>query len=471
MHRPLASHSHALQILLRQLCAQLRRPNQDAHLYTYKAEHEFTHMRYSAATGDPNDFKHNGFMLRQVHCDPQRRTELFIVMTMYNEDNTLFVHTMHGVTKNIAYLYKRDRSKTWGKDGWKKVVVCVEDIVTNVVNGKPVSAHIYYSDFAHKFWIHVELIYQTFNLIFSWFALGNFFISFFVLTNALEDPTILGGKGIELFNTLLKYSYVGLLLTCFILSLGNRPQGSNKGYTLAFVGFALFTVYITFAAIFLAVKGVQQVAAEKNRGATFSDLFTNAIFCDIVISISATVGLYVLASIIHARPSIFGCYTLLAPSYINILNVYAFANVHDVSWGTKGDNKVSTDLGVVKASKGENAVEVAVPTAETDINAAYEDAIHVLSTKPLKEEKKEDAATKQEDYCRNFRTNVLLAWVLSNALLVAVVLTTNGSAKTSGANSTVNGYLIFILYSVALLAFVRFVGSTAYMIIRLFAGE
>ncbi|KAH9026419.1 hypothetical protein EDB84DRAFT_345355 [Lactarius hengduanensis] len=68
-------------------------------------------------------------------------------------------------------------------------------------------------------------------------------------------------------------------------------------------------------------------------------------------------------------------YTPLAPSYIKILNVYAvrfiytsslfpgslaladwphrtqLANVHDVSWGTKSDNKVSTDLGVVKASK------------------------------------------------------------------------------------------------------------------------
>jgi hypothetical protein len=105
----------------------------------------------------------------------------------------------------------------------------------------------------------------------------------------------------------------------------------------------------------------------------------------------------------------------------------------DVSWGTKGDNKVSTDLGVVKASKGDNAVEVAVPTAEKDINAAYEDAIHVLSTKPPKEEKKVDAATEQEDFYRNFRTkcvwafflrmhrfyndstcSVLLAWVLSN---------------------------------------------------------
>src|SRR6266702_7414866 len=141
-------------------------PTKLLNLCAYKDEREFTHMRYSAATGDPNDFKDNGFTLRQVHYDPPRRTELFIVMTMYNEDDTLFARTMHGVMKNIAYLCKRDRSKTWGKDGWRKVVVCIvsdgrqkinsrtlssiaaisayqEGIATNVVNGKPVSAHIY----------------------------------------------------------------------------------------------------------------------------------------------------------------------------------------------------------------------------------------------------------------------------------------------------------------------------------------
>jgi chitin synthase len=70
---------------------------------------------------------------------------------------------------------------------------------------------------------------------------------------------------------------------------------------------------------------------------------------------------------------------------------------------------------------------------------------------------------------------------------------TNGNAETSGANKTVNGYLIFILYSVFVLAralsshlyeqlrvldawtpfssVVRFIGSTTYMIVRVFAGE
>jgi chitin synthase len=127
---------------------------------------KFSHLRYSAVTGDPNDFKDNGFHLRQELFDPPRRTELFIVITMYNEDDSLFTRMMHGVMKNIAYLCKRDRSRTWGKDGWQKVVVCIvsdgrqkinsrtlsvitaigayqEGIATNVVNGKPVAAHIY----------------------------------------------------------------------------------------------------------------------------------------------------------------------------------------------------------------------------------------------------------------------------------------------------------------------------------------
>jgi len=145
-------------------------------------------MRYSAATGDPNDFKDGGFTLRQVHYDPPRRTELFIVMTMYNEDDGLFTRTMHGVMKNIAYLCKRDRSKTWGKDGWKKVVVCIvsdgrqkinsrtlsviaaigayqEGIATNVVNGKAVAAHIY--EYTTQSAYYGQFLYQPSDVLYS----------------------------------------------------------------------------------------------------------------------------------------------------------------------------------------------------------------------------------------------------------------------------------------------------------------
>jgi len=95
-----------------------------------------------------------------------RQTELFLVMTMYNEDDSLFTRNMQGGMKNIAYLRRHGRSKTWGQDGRKKVFVhivsdsrrkissrtlsvfatkntCQEGIVTNVVDGKPMTAHVY----------------------------------------------------------------------------------------------------------------------------------------------------------------------------------------------------------------------------------------------------------------------------------------------------------------------------------------
>lgn len=38
------------------------------------------------------------------------------------------------VIKNIAHLCSRTKSKTWGPDGWKKVVVCVVSDGRNKVN-------------------------------------------------------------------------------------------------------------------------------------------------------------------------------------------------------------------------------------------------------------------------------------------------------------------------------------------------
>jgi chitin synthase len=45
-----------------------------------------------------------------------------------------------------------------------------------------------------------------------------------------------------------------------------------------------------------------------------------------------------------------------------------------------------------------------VPTSEKDINSLYEDAIHVLQTKPQKQEAKVDPLTEQKNYYRSFRT-------------------------------------------------------------------
>ena len=127
---------------------------------------EFTHMRYTAVTCDPDDFVLKGYKLRQNIGNTTRDTELFICITMYNEDEIDFTRTMHGVMKNISNFCSRTKSRTWGKDGWQKIVVCIvsdgrrkvhprtldalaamgvyqHGIAKNLVNQKEVTAHVY----------------------------------------------------------------------------------------------------------------------------------------------------------------------------------------------------------------------------------------------------------------------------------------------------------------------------------------
>lgn len=46
---------------------------------------------------------------------------------------------MHGVMKNVAHLCTRERSKTWGKEGWKKVVVCIVSDGRSKINSRTLS--------------------------------------------------------------------------------------------------------------------------------------------------------------------------------------------------------------------------------------------------------------------------------------------------------------------------------------------
>ncbi|KAJ1557905.1 Chitin synthase, class 1, partial [Cladochytrium tenue] len=86
----------------------------------YADSEEFQKLRYTACTVDPDDFGHARYMLRQQLLD--RQTELFIVVTMYNEDEVLFCKTISALMRNVAFLCGRRRSQTWGEHGWKKVV-------------------------------------------------------------------------------------------------------------------------------------------------------------------------------------------------------------------------------------------------------------------------------------------------------------------------------------------------------------
>ncbi|KAI5288890.1 Chitin synthase, class 1, partial [Ascosphaera atra] len=167
-------------------------------------------------------------------------------------------------------------------------------------------------------------------------------------------------------------------------------------------------------------------------------------------------------------------YVLLTPTYINVLNIYAFCNTHDISWGTKGDDKPEK-LGSANI-KPDGKLDIELPQDDGDLNAQYDAEILKFQSKPPKEEYKPSEQDKQEDYYRGFRSAVLLVWITCNFALCAVVLNTAGFdrievKKDDNAftqNSTI--YMAVILWSVAGLSFFRFCGAMWYLFVRAFRG-
>ena len=98
-------------------------------------------------------------------------------------------------------------------------------------------------------------------------------------------------------------------------------------------------------------------------------------------------------------------------------------NVHDISWGTKGDN-VAKDLGGVVTTKGVDGgmeADVDFPVDKSDINYNYQKFVDSINSVQKVKESGPSKVQLQDDYFRNFRTKTLLVWVFSNALIVTVM--------------------------------------------------
>ena len=118
-------------------------------------------------------------------------------------------------------------------------------------------------------------------------------------------------------------------------------------------------------------------------------------------------------------------YLLIMSSYVNILNVYAFSNWHDVSWGTKGSDKadVLPSAQTTKSGDGKAAVVEEPDKPQADIDSQFEVTVkRALAhyVEPVVVEKKT-----LEDSYKSFRTKLVSSWIFSNALLAVVITSDN----------------------------------------------
>lgn len=154
----------------------------------------------------------------------------------------------------------------------------------------------------------------------------------------------------------------------------------------------------------------------------------------LVASLAATFGIYFIASFLFGDPwhmfTSFPQYLLMAPSFINVLNVYAFCNLHDVSWGTKGSDKDDA-LPAVKSKKekgGEATAETNV-MKQKDIDGAFQETVKRTVATKVKEKSAPEKPS-QDDENRKFRSRLVLFWLLCNMIVVVIVQSADGLEPT-----------------------------------------
>ncbi|KAJ3733608.1 glycosyltransferase family 2 protein [Lentinula guzmanii] len=298
---------------------------------------------------------------------------------------------------------------------------------------------------ARKVVLLFETVYNIISIIFAWFSIGNFYLFFYFLAF--------------------------MIAACFLFSMGNKPQASKFKYLLMTFLLGLAMVYMSYAAIKCSIKAAQQGGSANSV---------------MLFSVIITYGLWATSSVLAFDPwhmlTSFIPYMLLSPTYINILNIYAFSNLDDISWGTKQDS-VEIDLGAV-INNGQSQVDVEMLSTAADVNEIYQEAIENLKQRKMKKTAANTkrtggptlSAAEREQAAKDYYANVLLLWVISNCLLIIAILKGSDPSGTFGdSNSTgrVKAYLVFILVFTTMSNLVplqRFIGSTFYLLVRLITG-
>ena len=204
---------------------------------------------------------------------------------------------------------------------------------------------------------------------------------------------------------------------------------SKYTYIVSFVVFGLIQLYLIILSLYLVVRALsgnseEDIDTHNGLDEFFKSFFSSKTSGIILIALAATFGLYFVASFLYLDPwhmfTSFPQYMLIMSSYVNILNVYAFSNWHDVSWGTKGSDKADAlpSASTTKAADGKAAIEEP-DKPQADIDSQFEVTVKralaqynppkVVETKTL------------EDSYKSFRTRLVTAWIFSNTLLSVII--------------------------------------------------
>ncbi|KOS14038.1 chitin synthase [Malassezia pachydermatis] len=323
--------------------------------------------------------------------------------------------------------------------------------------------------FTRMFFFHVQALYNLIQLILSWFALANLWLTFAIIIQYL--PSILlrqyGDAWLIAFhyvNLIFMWLYAFFLALQFVLALGNRPKSEHLVYALSFAVFGFLGLYVIVISLWLTAESF---ASMHPKNGDYADVVLSNTTAVLIASLAAMFGIYLIASLLYADPwhmlTSSVQYTLMAPSFVNVINVYAFCNLHDVSWGTKGADKADAlpSVGPAQSCEQADTFEEAALSQE-ELDTRFQDVVsRAMSPYHVEHEK---STPTMDDGNRTFRTRLVALWLLTNAFLVALIMNLYDYQPHAKLDDEI--YFKVILWSTFSMALFRFIGCLVFWIRR-----
>ncbi|KAJ3006441.1 UNVERIFIED_CONTAM: Chitin synthase, class 1, partial [Siphonaria sp. JEL0065] len=313
----------------------------------------------------------------------------------------------------------------------------------------------------------LETGYNALSMVFTWFSISSLYCCFFYLLNiastynmasctsgALDSPAKdpfypYGGT----ISSVLRGVYIAAFFSMVILSLGAKP-GTVKPY-LFFIActYATLTLLTLVIMVWACIFIFNTIPSDLRTFADFIDyLPSDTNFFNLVVSLCCSYGMYILSGLMyldfwHPFTSMIQ-YLLFTPNFSNMLMVYAFCNIHDISWGTKGLD--TTPIAPIIQTYDDDGRQIATtdipdPDYANELNKLME--MHIEHHNPHAIQEIVVQKKSCEEHFQSYRTFVLLGWFLTNFALT-YFLTEAIVLRQISKPGEANPFLVVLLWSI-----------------------
>ncbi|RHY33381.1 hypothetical protein DYB32_001667 [Aphanomyces invadans] len=287
---------------------------------------------------------------------------------------------------------------------------------------------------ARKVVFTLQFVYLALQNLLSWFLLSNLFLTFnFVLTLALYT------NAAAILQAILT-TYLAIVGGLIVFALGNKPEPRTASFYFFSCLFLGIVMMMVSGLSFYGLVAKDVSVKDPRAGLAVQDCSVSNF--ELVGGVVSSLGLVFLSAFLHGEFSILlSCvqYFFMLPTFVNVLGIYAYSNLHDLSWGTKG----------LESGGGHG------PTKQAGGNVK-----DVVAQQKKLEAARQLAAKEKEEVdnsFRAFRSTLLLSWLLSNGIWMYIIMTYIPSSC----------YFQWLSYIVAFFNVIRFLGATIFLVLRI----